>query len=194
MKLSHYAKKLGISYRTAWNWYKAGKLQGYQAESGTIIITEEEPPKTSQKVAIYARVSSSEKKSNLDSQANRLYQYCLAKGYQVSHIVKEVGSGINDTRPKLIQLLQDMSVTIIVVEHRARLTRFGFNYLKTLLELQHRQIEVVNLAENGKEDLLEDLVAIITSFCARLYGQRRCKRKTDKMIKELQNHDTEDHD
>ena len=118
----------------------------------------------------------------------------MAKGYQVSKVVKEVGSGINDTRPKLLQLLQDMSITLIVVEHRDRLTRFGFNYLNTLLVLQDRHLEVVNLAENGKEDLIEDLVAIITSFCARLYGQRHCKRKTEKIIKELQNHDTENHD
>jgi len=55
------------------------------------------------------------------------------------------------------------------------------------LAMQGRQIEVVNLAENGKEDLIQDFVSIVTSFCARLYGQRRSKRKTERMIAELQN-------
>ena len=80
-------------------------------------------------------------------------------------------------------------MTIIVVEHKDRATRFGFRYLETLLELQGRRIEVVNLADNGQEDLLQDLVAIIYSFCARLYGQRRAKRKTEKITQALESND-----
>jgi predicted site-specific integrase-resolvase len=71
------------------------------------------------------------------------------------------------------------------VEHKDRFTRFGFTGYKTLLNADGRDIQVVNEADNGKEDLLQDLVSIITSFCARLYGQRRCKRKTEKIIQEL---------
>lgn len=82
-------------------------------------------------------------------------------------------------------MLADSATTIIVVEHKDRLTRFGFNYIETLLNLQNRRIEVVNLAGHGKEDLRDDLVAIIYSFCARLYGQRRAKRNTEQLIKEL---------
>ena len=63
--------------------------------------------------------------------------------------------------------------------------RFGFNGYKALFNNEGRDIEVVNEAENGKEDLLQDLVTIITSFCARLYGQRKCKRRTEKIIQEL---------
>ena len=72
-----------------------------------------------------------------------------------------------------------------MVEHKDRLTRFGFNYIETLLKQQGRSIEVINMAADGKEDLLQDFIAIITSFCARLYGQRRSKRKTEKIIAEL---------
>jgi predicted site-specific integrase-resolvase len=74
---------------------------------------------------------------------------------------------------------------VIVVEHKDRLTRFGYNYLEQLLKMQDRRIEVINLAENGKEDLVQDFVSIVTSFCARLYGQRRSKRKTERLIAEL---------
>ena len=182
MKLSTYAKKIGISYKTAWNWYKAGTLTGYQTDTGTIIVTEPETPVCSQRVAIYARVSSAENKTNLDAQAERLVNYCAAKGYQVAQVVKEIGSGVNDTRPKLIKLLQDTTIGVIVVEHKDRATRFGANYIATLLETQGRRLEVVNLADNGKEDLIQDLVAIIYSFSARMYGQRRAKRKTEQII------------
>ena len=185
MKLSQYAKQQGISYKTAFRWWEAGAIKGYQAASGTIIVTENEPVKQVEKVAVYARVSSAEHKANLERQAERLSQYCEARGYQVAKVVKEIASGLNDGRPKLITLLKDTSITRIVVEHKDRLTCFGFNYIETLFETQGRIIEVVNAAENDKEDLLADLSSVIYSLCARLYGQRRAKRKTEKIVEEL---------
>ena len=186
MKLSDYAKKTGVTYKTAWNWFKAGKIKGYQMDTGTIIVTETDEAILPQKVAVYASVSSSQNRANLNTQAERLVQYCAAKGGQVHKIVKEVGSGVNDNRQNLLKLLADTTVTVIVVAHKDRLTRFGFNYIESLMQTQGRHLEVVNLADNGQEDRLDDLVAIIYSFCARLYGQRRAKRKTEKITKELQ--------
>ncbi len=166
-------------------------------DTGTIIITdptiETIPAAQPQKVAIYTRVSAAENKENLEGQAKRLLDYCAAKGYRVAAVVKEIGSGINDTRPKLLKLLTDPTVTLIVVEHKDRLTRFGFHYNEQLLALQGRHIEVINLAENGKEDLIQDFVSIVTSFCARLYGQRRSKRKTERIIAELQDGEKGNH-
>ncbi len=189
MKLSDYAKQMGVRYETAWRWYRDGKIQGRRVGPRTIIITEgQEAPAAPapQQVAIYARVSSAENRSNLDSQAERLAAYCMARGYQVAKVVKEVGSGVNDGRPKLLALLEEQRIGLIVVEHQDRLTRFGFRYLDTLLKTQGRAIEVVNQAENGTEDLLADLTAIVYSFCARLYGQRRAKRKTEVIVRELE--------
>jgi putative resolvase len=189
MKLSQYAKQQGISYRTALRWFRAGTIKGYQAPTGTIIVTEDEtssPVRRPEKVAIYARVSSPERRDNLERQAARLADYCVARGYQVAQMVKEVDSGVNDSRSKLLTLLRDTSVTRIVVEHQDRLTRFGFHYIETLLQAQGRTIEVVNWAENDKEDLVADLVSIVYSFTARLYGQRRAKRKTERIAAELQ--------
>lgn len=184
MKLSAYAKKLGISYKTAWNYFKAGKLDAYQTHTGTVIVRDE-IILSDMKVAVYCRISSSENRSNLESQKKRLIDYCAAKGYRVSKVITEVGSGINDTRKQWLSLLQDRGIGLIVVEHKERFTRFGFTGYKTLLNNEGRDIEVINEAENGKEDLLQDLVAIIASSCDRLYGQRRCKRKTEKIIQEL---------
>lgn len=104
----------------------------------------------------------------------------------MSKVVKEIGSGVNDNRAKFLALLEDQRVTTIIVEHKDRATRFGFRYLETLLRGQGRTLEVVNLAENNREDSLADLVSIVYSFAARLYGQRRAKRKTEAIVKQLQ--------
>src|SRR6266849_8380321 len=189
MKLSQYAKKVGVTYRTAFRWWQLGHIKGYQLPSGTIIVTEGEEiqeRRTGQgQVVIYARVSSHEHRANLERQAERLEDYCAAKGYQVSRVVKEIGSGTNDNRAKFLALLEDQRIAVIVVEHKDRATRFGFRYLETLLERQGRRVEVVNLADNGREDLVADLVAIVYSFCTRLYGQRRAKRKSETIVQEL---------
>ncbi|HEU5382569.1 MAG TPA: IS607 family transposase, partial [Ktedonobacteraceae bacterium] len=139
-----------------------------------------------QATAVYTRVSSAENKSDLDSQAERLVAYCTVRGYRVSKVVKEIGSGVNDNRPKFLALLADPGIGRIVIEHKDRGTRFGFRYIDTLLKTYGREIEVVNQAENSTEDLLADLTSIVYSFCARLYGQRRAKRQTEKIVQELE--------
>ena len=187
MKLSKYAQKLGVSYRTVWRLWKAGKLDAYQLPTGTIIVKEEIKDKLPDKVCIYARVSSSENKDNLKKQAARLKEYSIARSYKIYKIIEEIGSGVNDNRKKLNQLLSDKNYNKIVVEHKDRLTRLGFNYIQILFNQLGKEIEVVNEATNDKEDLRQDFISIITSFCARLYGLRRSKRKTEKIIKELKN-------
>lgn len=185
-KISQYAKKYGVTIRTVWNWIYSGKVNYERIDGfGHVRIVEDEDKNIKDAVAIYARVSSSENKSNLERQVKRLEDYCCARGYKVIKVVSEVGSGLNDTRPKLEKLLTDESVKMIVVEHSDRMARFGLNYIKKLLELQGRKIEVVNEQNNDRDDLMQDFVSIITSFCARLYGLRRNKRRTEKIIDEL---------
>ena len=187
IKLSEYAKRFGVSYRTAWNRYKAGRFpDAIQDDDGHIYLPMSHFVRDDDvKVAVYARVSSSDRKDNLDTQAERLVSYCNARGYKVSKVVKEIGSGLNDERKKLEQLLTDISIKIIVVEHKDRFSRFGANYIQKLLEMQGRRLEIVNEASDDKVDLMEDFISIVTSFCARLYGQRRNRRRTEKLIKEL---------
>jgi predicted site-specific integrase-resolvase len=192
MKLSDYAKQQGVRYETAWRWFRDGKIQGRRVGAHTILIDEPTSvpaPVSGQKTVVYTRGSSAENKANLDSQAERLVAYCVARGYQVSKVVKEIGSGVNDNRPKFLALLADPSVGRIVIEHKDRGTRFGFRYIDTLLRAYGREIEVVNQAENSTEDLLADLISIVYSFCARLYGQRRAKRKTERIVQELEAQD-----
>jgi predicted site-specific integrase-resolvase len=174
---------------------QSGQNSGPTKDTGTILVTEPLPVKASPataNVAVYARVSSSENRSNLDSQAQRLVAYCTLRGYQVSKVVKEIGSGVNDNRPKFLALLADPSIGRIVLEHQERETRFGFRYIETLLNTSGREIEVVNQAEHSTEDLLADLTSIIYSLCARLYGQRRAKRTTAKIVQELEQESREE--
>ena len=184
-KISEYAKLNHVTYRTVWNWIKEGKLETERSTTGRIqIVVDEAKEKT---VAIYARVSSSENKDTLDRQVQRLLDYCNAKGYRVQKIVKEIGSGLDDQRKKLHSILTDRSINLIVVEHKDRFCRFGMNYIETLLEMDGRKIEVVNPPLDERDDLMSDFVSIVTSFCSRLYGLRRSKRNTEKLIEALNN-------
>lgn len=185
MRLSTYAKKMGVAYQTAYSWFINDKIPGaYKLPSGTIIIPEEEiTHNVRYKTIVYARVSSNEqRKTNLETQAERLTNYCINNGWNVDKIVKEVGSGLNDDRKKLNDVLNDKYLKRIVVEHRDRLTRFGFNYLEILAKHQGFEIVVVNKTlDNDKDDLLADFTSIITSFCARLYSKRKSKNISDKL-------------
>ena len=188
IKLSEWAKINGYTYRGAFNVWKRGDIpNSIQLETGTILIEiDDEKPKKEEYNIVYSRVSSSENKPNLDSQADRVSQFCNARGWVVHEVVKECGSGLNDNRPKLQKILQDGKATRIIVEHKDRLTRFGFNYIKSLYD---GEIVIINEVKEDEEDLMQDFVSLVTSFCARLYGNRRSKRKTEKLIKELENLD-----
>ena len=198
IKASEYAKKMSLHIRTVYRYYHNGKIKGYQdKETGSIFslnpFKNKREDNLENKVVLYARVSSNENKNNLDSQLERLRLFAIAKGYQVVKEIKEVGSGLNDNRSKLNYLLEKelKEFKILLVEHKDRLTRFGFNYIDILLKSHNKQIEVINLVDSDKEDLIQDFVSVITSFCARIYGQRRSKRKTEKLIKELEDESKE---
>lgn len=188
IKLTTFAKLNDVTPRTIWNWIYKGivKYERTSTNRVFIIIDDDNNIKIKQpNVAIYARVSSAENKNNLEKQKDRLISYANVKGYKISKIVSEIGSGLNDQRPKLEKLLMDKTIDIIVVEHKDRLARFGTNFIEKLLSLDNRKIEVINPQMNEKDDLMQDFVSIITSFCARLYGKRRTKRQTEKLINEL---------
>ena len=199
IKASEYAKKMSLNVRTVYRYYHNGKIKGYQdKETGTIFIlnpfkNENNEDNLKNKVVLYARVSSSENKTNLESQLERLRLFASAKGYQIVKEIKDIGSGLNDNRSKLNELFEKElnNFEILLVEHKDRLTRFGFNYIDILLKSHNKKIEVINLVDNNKEELIEDFVSVITSFCTRIYSQRISKRKVEKLIKELGNESEE---
>jgi putative resolvase len=185
--LKNYAINHGIKYRAAWNRFKAGKIpSAFKDDFGKILIREDKPDRPLG-VICYARVSSSQNKNNLESQAERIVKFANLSGLPVDMVVKEIGSGMNDNRIKLLKILSDVDVTHIVVEHKNRLTRFGFNYIEKWMASRQCKIVIMNQVETDKQDLMQDFVSLVTSMVARLYGLRRSKRKTEKLIKDLQN-------
>jgi predicted site-specific integrase-resolvase len=174
MKLSAYAKQVGVTYKTAYQWWRAGQVDAYQLPTGTIIVREPKPAATG--VALYARVPSAEQKDDLTRQMQRLRDYAAARGYQVVAEVSEIAAGLDDERPKLHKLLTDARVGVLVVEHRDRLARFGYGYIATLLEHEGRRVEAVFPTDTG-DGLVDDFAAVIASMAARLYGRRNAKRR-----------------
>ncbi len=189
MKLSTWAKKQGISYKTAWRLWSTGKLPlpAEQLATGTIIVKDPEASYEAgpSSVVIYARVSSSDQKQDLDRQLSRLVEYTTSQGLQVKGAIKEIGSGLNGKRTKLLSILRDPDVRTIAVEHKDRLVRFGFEYMEALLAASGRRIIVVDESEM-KEDLVQDMIDVLTSFCARLYGRRSAKNRAKKVLKEIE--------
>jgi len=191
IKISKLATDLGVTKQTLWNWKYADKLNFVKIGNLNCVTVEDynkllgiENTKK-ELVVIYCRVSSTANKTNLESQKNRLISYCAARGYKLHKIIEEFGSGLNDRRPKLEKLLTDDDYTKIVVEHKDRLCRHGFNYIETILKTKGKTIEVINQPTEDKEDLIQDFISVITSYCDRIYGNRRSKRKTEKLIAEL---------
>ena len=182
MKLSQYAKKMGVTYQTAYKWFKNGQIEGaYQLSTGTIVVPDNKEETKRTKTVIYVRV----RKQDHTAQVNRLVDFCLANGWVVDSIVKDLGSGLDDERRELTKLLKDPTVKRIVVERKENLTRFGFHYLEILAELEGFEIVVANKTpDDDKEDLLADFRKTITYFCECLYF--RSKRKQEQFENLLQ--------
>jgi predicted site-specific integrase-resolvase len=179
IKLSEYAKKRSITYRTAWTHFKMGKISGsFKDDLGNIFIPDFDTTDYTL-CACYSRVYSNEMKENLIRQQDRLEEFASANGFKIVKSVREIGSGMNDSRYKLIDLLNDDSWNTLIIEHKDRLTRFGFNYIETLLNKSGKKILVINKSNEDKNDLMQDLISIIYSFSARIYGLRRKKKKED---------------
>ena len=185
MKLSQYAKRAGVTYKTAWRWWKQGQLDASQTPTGTVIVREPVLPAPAPgRVARYARVSSADQQAGLDRQRQRLRDDAAAKGYTVAKAVSEMASGLNDHRPQLSKLLTDPTIGTLVVEHQDRLTRIGAEDIRQLLETQGRQLEVLFPSETEDElvdDLVDVFVAVLTSMATRLYGRRTAKRRAAHM-------------
>lgn len=182
MRLSAWAKQQGLSYRTAHRLFKSGKLPipSSQLATGTILVHPEQK-NANQRVALYGRVSSHDQKADLERQMDRLRQYAAAQGMPVAVEQREIGSGLNGRRKKLLSLLADKSITVLVVEHRDRLARFGVEYIEAALSCAGRRLIVLNETEKT-DDLIQDFVDVVTSMCARIYGRRSARNRAKRAL------------
>lgn len=171
IRLTDWADRQGIAYITAFRWSRRGKVPGlHRAVSGRLFV-EVADVATGKTVALYGRVSSHDQMADLDRQMHRLRDFAAAHGLTVGQEVREIGSGLNGHRKRLIRLLADPDVGTILVEHRDRLARFGVEYIEASLSAQGRSVVIVNAGEQ-KLDIMQDFIDVVTSMCARIYGNR----------------------
>ena len=185
MKLADWAREQGLDYKTAYRWFRAGILPvpAEQLVTGTILVYPTK--KRSGQVALYARVSSQDQKRDLERQIARLAQYASENRLHVAKVISEIGSGLNGKRPKLLSVLRDGDMEAIVVEHLDRLMRFGIEYVEAALTASGRRLVVVDESEMT-DDLVREMIEVLVSFCARLYGRRSARNKAKKALKALQ--------
>ncbi len=200
---------LGVSYTTLRRWIKEGKLKAVQTIGGKYRIPEGEIKRLlsgvetkETRAVIYARVSSSDQKSDLERQIQYLTQYCSAKGYRVIDILSDIASGLKTNRRGLLRLFDyvvDRKVDVVVITYKDRLTRFGFEYLEYFFKQYGVQVETVygDEPKDAYQELVEDLIAIVTSFAGKLYGMRSHRKKKlvqgfKKLLKEVEKNDQSD--
>lgn len=180
---------LGVTAQTLRNWDKEGKLKPsyvksngyrYYSEDSILSYTQERKTKKNLNVIGYARVSSKKQSDDLERQVNNLKTYLDSK-YTEYEIITDIGSGINYTKPglkKLIERINRKEVDLIVVLYKDRLLRFGFELVEYFAELNNVKIEILDkIDKNQDQELVEDLVQIITVFSCKIQGKRKTKTK-----------------
>ncbi len=183
----------GISRTTLINWEKKGLLSPIRTPGGQrryrkediekiLQLTDKEENKPKTDTIIYVRVSTKKQEEYLKNQIERLEKFAKEKGYSYE-IISEIASGVNEKRRGLRKLLNKIKrgeVKTVIIEYPDRLARFGYEYLKFFMETFGVKLIVVNGKEETEDlnkELAEDLIAIVTSFSARIYGTRGGKKK-----------------
>ncbi len=183
-------RRLGISFITLKRWIYSGKIRAVKTPTGRWMIPESEVERIISgregvkeiRAIIYARVSSSDQKGDLNRQIEYLTQYCSAKGYRVIDILSDIASGLKTNRRglhKLSNYVVNKQLDVVVITYKDRLTRFGFEYLEYFFRQYGVKIEIVYGEEpkDAYQELVEDLLAIVTSFAGKLYGMRSHKKR-----------------
>ncbi|WP_057350442.1 IS607-like element IS1535 family transposase [Mycobacterium tuberculosis] len=185
MNLADWAESVGGNRHTAYRWFREGTLPVPAERVGRLILvkTAASASAAAAGVVLYARVSSHDRRSDLDRQVARLTAWATERDLGVGQVVCEVGSGLNGKRPKLRRILSDPDARVIVVEHRDRLARFGVEHLEAALSAQGRRIVVADPGETT-DDLVCDMIEVLTGMCARLYGRRGARNRAMRAVTE----------
>jgi putative resolvase len=184
VNLTEWARAQGVAPRTAYRWFREGTLPVPAERVGprTILVNIEAniAPKIAG-IGLYARVSSHAQKADLERQTARLVEWAAQGGHCVVRVESEIGSGMNGGRSKAKRLLADPAVTVVAVEHKDRLGRMNVELVEAALSATGRRLVVLDEGE-VEDDLVRDMVEILTCFCARLYGRRSAKNRARKAL------------
>lgn len=185
MNLTEWAKTQGVHPQTAYRWFREGTLPVPAQRVGprTILVNVEAnaSPEAVGGLGLYARVSSHDQKADLERQVARLTRWAATTGHPVVRVESEIASGMNGARTKAKRLLADPAVTTVVVEHKDRLGRMNVELVEAALSATARRLVVLDEGE-VEDDLVQDIVDVLTSFCARLYGRRSAKNRARKAL------------
>jgi putative resolvase len=189
MNLTEWARAQGIAPRTAYRWFRDGILPVPVERMGPRTILVDIDANTSCSVTggvgLCAWVSSRDQKADLERQVARLSQWAVRAGHTVVQIEPEIASGMNGGRTKARRLLADPKVTTVVVEHRDRLGRMNTELVEAALEAAGRRLVVLDDGEldgEVEDDLVRDMVEVLTSFCARSYGRRSARNRAERAL------------
>ena len=181
-------KIFGITSQTLWNWKNSGKIKFNQITSHKILYDISDllkSPKVKRQNVIYARVSNTKQKDDLDRQIRILKEYMLKNGVRIDEVFLDIASGMNEERTQFNALLDSVvnnEIDCIYISYRDRLIRFGYKYFENLFKKFNTRIEVMNLTDEKdyQDELTEDLISIIHYFSMKMYSNRR------KQLKELE--------
>ncbi|MFB7456935.1 IS607 family transposase [Streptomyces sp. NPDC056188] len=180
MNLTEWARTQGVHPQTAYRWLREGTLPVPAQRVGprTILVNIDTNagPEAIGGLGLYARVSSHDQKADLERQVARLSAWAARAGHRVVRVETEIASGMNGCRSKARRLLADAQVTCVVVEHKDRLGRMNVELVEAALSAAGRRLLVLDDGE-VEDDLVRDMVEVLTSFCARLYGRRSAKNR-----------------
>lgn len=193
MRVKEWARLEGFNEQTVWQWCREDRMPVpfERTPTGTIIIHDptyekQSIPGAGGRTVCYARVSSRDQKDDLQKQADRITAFAYSMGADNPETVTEIGSGVNDGRRKLNRILADPTVGTIIVEHRDRLARTNTQLIISALQAQGRRIIVVDDTD-VTDDLVRDMTEVLTSFCARLYGKRSARHRTQAALEAAKN-------
>lgn len=186
MNLTEWAKAQGVHPHTAYRWFREGTVPVPATRVGprTILVNVDAAaavPESSASVGLYARVSSQDRKSDLERQVARLSTWAAQAGLRVVRVETEIGSGMHGSRAKARRLLADPQVRVVVVEHRDRLGRMNTELVEAALTAAGRRLVVLDAGE-VEDDVVRDMVEVLTSFCARLYGRRSARNRAQRAL------------
>ncbi|EHP83723.1 IS607 family transposase [Methanotorris formicicus] len=189
-------KLLGVHIKTLQRWDREGKIKCVRTVGNRRRVPESEikrilgiKDKEQRKIIGYARVSSNTQKDDLEGQIQLIKSYAEEKDWDVQ-ILKDVGSGLNEKRrnyKKLLKMVINQEVEKVIIAYPDRLTRFGFETLKEFFKSYGTEIIVINKKhKTPQEELVEDLITIVSHFAGKLYGMRSHKyKKLTKTVKEI---------
>jgi putative resolvase len=184
VNLTEWARAQGVHPQTAYRWFREGTLPvaAVRVNERTVLVSPDAPTgEPAAAFGLYARVSSHDQKSDLDRQVARLTGWAGEAGGAVVRVEAEVGSGMNGSRAKVRRLVADPRVTAVVVEHRDRLGRMNTELVEAALAAHGRGLVVLDDGEVD-DDLVGDMVEVLTWFCARLYGRRSARNRALKAV------------